>query len=817
VYEESGSYTEVFCWGSNRYGQLGLGNKQTKDCYSIPRFCTFNVVIRAVSCGNEHSAFITDKGQIFSFGNNIDGRLGLGEDSPSQSNIPCLVDLLSSKFAVEISCGGYHTMAVMENGEVFSWGLGEYGALGIGSSKSQWLPTRVVFPEPAPRIVKVSCGARHSAMIDGAGRLFVVGANESGQLGIGLKLQEMFPTLVTSINEDIKNVSCSVYHTLILTMSGRVYVTGGKTVGELGAGNNRNLRIPIEVQKLRRYKIIQIAAGHFLAVLTNKGEVFIWGTNDYFEPTPLTSITANEISIGNSFSALIDYKGNLHTWGNNTDGELAQGDMNPRSTPCLVSALKGKILTRISCGGKHGIALGQTKNVNEESYGKAREEVSYNEELRNIENRIVDERDRSFELEKRLQNEQSRVYHLEADKNVLERRYRELEEEAQVLENELRAAADNRSEKHLDCILREYEEKIAKERAMRVQLEQERNREIAELKETYDNLELNIKKLQNEKFNMEDQYKRKLNEYNNILLEYEREIQLEEAEHENLIRRNSENEMEMEAIRNRINQLRVRKNDISNKVDEMKRLSEELRYQLNEKQRELELVTDKCNKIKNELGYTAKEIDNVKGTTANQLQRESAEIERLRRLLDDKSYDNSDLEGKINLKQSEIDTLQKDVEAWKKVAENVDYENSSLRQIIAELEDKNKKLSNNLIDQERKHIREGELKVINEIRNSSSPMKIHKILTEDYTSPNPLVTPDDQNSIFRESRVEPVIKSTEKLMRKLNTESPIRKKVATECLSPEQSIPKDDNYNKTNTVITAVIFNVNNRVLLRVA
>jgi X-linked retinitis pigmentosa GTPase regulator len=72
-YEEernSNSYTEVYVWGGNtnpnfpnllgdHYGQLGLGQKYTGKTYPDPKICSFNLVIREVSCGEEHAAFIT--------------------------------------------------------------------------------------------------------------------------------------------------------------------------------------------------------------------------------------------------------------------------------------------------------------------------------------------------------------------------------------------------------------------------------------------------------------------------------------------------------------------------------------------------------------------------------------------------------------------------------------------------------------------------------------------------------------------------------------------------------------------------------------
>jgi len=59
---ESEFYTEVFSWGSDRLGQLGLGVDTGKESnYCIPRFCSYNITIRQISCGLNHAGFITCK------------------------------------------------------------------------------------------------------------------------------------------------------------------------------------------------------------------------------------------------------------------------------------------------------------------------------------------------------------------------------------------------------------------------------------------------------------------------------------------------------------------------------------------------------------------------------------------------------------------------------------------------------------------------------------------------------------------------------------------------------------------------------------
>lgn len=73
--------------------------------YSIPRFCSFNVIINNLACGDEHSAFIASNGYIYTMGSNVDGKLGIASRNIKHSASPCLVEVLSRYKAVKVSCG----------------------------------------------------------------------------------------------------------------------------------------------------------------------------------------------------------------------------------------------------------------------------------------------------------------------------------------------------------------------------------------------------------------------------------------------------------------------------------------------------------------------------------------------------------------------------------------------------------------------------------------------------------------------------------------------------------------------------------------
>lgn len=289
--------TQVFVWGSNNFGQLGLGSSQGRHRYSLPKSCTFNVIIRSVSCGEEHSAFITNTGAIYTMGSNADGRLGIGDKTVKAAPTPCLVEGLSSFNAIQVACGMGHTVAVIDNGKLYSWGMGQYGALGISDCESQWFPVQIVFDERVPiRIKNASCGTRHTAMVDYDGNVFACGANDAGQLGIGTREGQSRPIKISSLTTPILKVACGILHTLLLTTSGSLLGMGGNHLGQLGTGDKRSSKVPIPVKGFDQLRIATISAGKISAAVTEEGRLLVWGTGTFGErlfPAELEGIKGN--------------------------------------------------------------------------------------------------------------------------------------------------------------------------------------------------------------------------------------------------------------------------------------------------------------------------------------------------------------------------------------------------------------------------------------------------------------------------------------------------------------------------------------------
>ena len=97
--------------------------------------------MRQVACGGFHTAAINEAGEIFTWGGGEHGQLGHGDKMNCLA--PCLVQqALSDKVVTQITCGWSHTVALVEEGQVFTWGNGDHGKLGHGDTKKVGSPHR---------------------------------------------------------------------------------------------------------------------------------------------------------------------------------------------------------------------------------------------------------------------------------------------------------------------------------------------------------------------------------------------------------------------------------------------------------------------------------------------------------------------------------------------------------------------------------------------------------------------------------------------------------------------------------------------------
>ena len=260
--------------------------------------------------------------------------------------------------------------ANIDAGEVFTWGLGDFGALGHGDTLTRHAPVKI---KSKGKVILVSCGKQHSVFLYsrlyiksiGNGFMYTCGNGDAGQLGTGRKERELSPQQITTVPEPIIGIAAGIFHTCGVTSSGGVWSTGDNSLGQLGLGHKKSTSIFTQITSLSYTPIEKVACGHHTAAITRTGDLYVWGTGSFGEfLTPKKFGTFNErlvnASIGGSFGTVLGESGKLWVWGANTSAELGTGDCEPRSIPVLIEKLSSRPVLDVSCGGRYALALGIT-------------------------------------------------------------------------------------------------------------------------------------------------------------------------------------------------------------------------------------------------------------------------------------------------------------------------------------------------------------------------------------------------------------------------------------------------------------------------
>ncbi|KAF7667572.1 hypothetical protein LDENG_00055490 [Lucifuga dentata] len=227
---------QVFSWGAGEGGQLGLGT--TEVAVRIPRLvkrlCEHH--ISQVMCGNQHCIALSRDGQLFTWGQNSSGQLGLGKGEPSKLFPQPLKSLVGIPLA-QIIAGGDHSFALSLSGAVFGWGKNSAGQLGLNDKQDRPVPCHIKFLR-SQKVVYISCGDEHTAALTKDGGLFTFGDGSWGQLGHGSTNNELLPRRVLELmGTEVSQIACGRNHTLaFVPSSGLVYAFGCNNCGQLGTG-----------------------------------------------------------------------------------------------------------------------------------------------------------------------------------------------------------------------------------------------------------------------------------------------------------------------------------------------------------------------------------------------------------------------------------------------------------------------------------------------------------------------------------------------------------------------------------------------------
>jgi alpha-tubulin suppressor-like RCC1 family protein len=282
----------------------------------------------------------------------------------------------------EIGTSNSTQYALLTNGSLYAWGLGNEGQLGDGSyANSFTTPVRVRFP----RGVKIASIATDAMPFDAAlavdtnGNVWGWGQNGQGELC--LRDTRTYTTPVRLPLSGVTAVAGAANHALY-DAHGTVYACGSNSDGDLGDGSKRGSATPVKVAGLGGSPVAELVASFANSgALLSNGEYFDWGYDGSGQlgdgqlrrssdvpvrvnlPAPVTQVALGGSIWNNGQTLALLSNGALWAWGNNSGGQLGDGTTRPQASPVPFYSPAGVTYNYLATGAITSYALSATGEV----------------------------------------------------------------------------------------------------------------------------------------------------------------------------------------------------------------------------------------------------------------------------------------------------------------------------------------------------------------------------------------------------------------------------------------------------------------------
>eukprot|EP00123_Amoebidium_parasiticum_P016693 comp23547_c0_seq1/m.39734 comp23547_c0_seq1/g.39734 ORF comp23547_c0_seq1/g.39734 comp23547_c0_seq1/m.39734 type:complete len:469 (-) comp23547_c0_seq1:310-1716(-) len=348
-----------------------------------------NVVLVATGAAAAHNFAVTQEGDVYAWGRNTNGQLGLGHTRTV--HVPAKVALLCSKDdpVVDIAAGKNHSLFATKTGRLLSCGGNEYGQLGLGSAGEQRnVPTPVdLSASTQSPVTSVKAGIDFSAVLTAAGEVLTFGCPEYGKLGHNTDGQyntkassvkmafapSPTPKIVRALaGSPVRAIAAGNHHTLAADDK-TVYAWGCGAFGRLGGGPtaNKDKWVPTPCacdiwDRMTTKSFRLLAAGAtFSGTVLGDGMMYLWGRVRPTEeasmyPKPVYDLQGwaiRSLAMGQA-SVLVAAEQSAVAWGNATAGELGFGlPPTPKSSSKAkkIDPLEGTTVLQVAAGYSHSL------------------------------------------------------------------------------------------------------------------------------------------------------------------------------------------------------------------------------------------------------------------------------------------------------------------------------------------------------------------------------------------------------------------------------------------------------------------------------
>lgn len=253
VVTEDGS---LYSWGNGDFGQLGLGSEYNQ---LLPvRMGVFDKRVVMVATRSQYAAALLEDGSVYTWGKPYMGQLGHGDLHLSflpSTMTPMRLDkeLWGGLPAVQVSCGWAHTIVLTTDGRVFTCGDGENGKLGHGDTQDKSMPTQVEVEHfNGIQIVMVAAGIHHSVALGENGSVFTWGDGDCGCLGHNDEEERLVPTQLTveaMRGARVVMMAAGDNYTVAVAQDGTLWVWGYGRFCQLGLWHIVKRLVPTRVDR----------------------------------------------------------------------------------------------------------------------------------------------------------------------------------------------------------------------------------------------------------------------------------------------------------------------------------------------------------------------------------------------------------------------------------------------------------------------------------------------------------------------------------------------------------------------------------------
>ncbi|KAI7848987.1 regulator of chromosome condensation 1/beta-lactamase-inhibitor protein II [Circinella umbellata] len=383
----------VFVFGTGDTGQLGLGDEMLIRKRPMPLKVLDDEDIVDIVCGAMHTIAITREGKLWSWGCNDQGALGRSGEEYE----PDKVENLDTEHIVKVACGDSVTIALNDEGKLFCWGTfrSAEGALGFSQEQDVQKTPAIFEPLANETIVDIAAGADHCVALTNDGRVYTWGNGQQYQLGRRIierrKKNALTPETIRLRN--IKAIGAGAYHSFALNDQNELYVWGFNNFQQCGLWTDDNQSPPDQTMPTiittLEGQVKQVAAGeHHSLVLMEDGHVYAFGRADSSQlgfpssliqkltedqnangdttrsgfkraigiPTRIPNLeNINSIASGSNHAIAVTNDGVAYTWGFGETSALGNGSDEDEELPCRLTGqkLEGFKVLRIAGGAQH--------------------------------------------------------------------------------------------------------------------------------------------------------------------------------------------------------------------------------------------------------------------------------------------------------------------------------------------------------------------------------------------------------------------------------------------------------------------------------